>query len=492
MMTTHDLPNRAAAAGPFDNALAWVHFQLRGGWTRVWQITSVYVLAVIAGIVLYNARSGRMAEIVPLLLGLQAIMLVIGGAFSVAKSVQQDMNSGTIESHRMMPVAPGAAVTGYIAGSVIPLLPLVIVNFVAGTFVTIFAGMSPAVWFVANGCVLMAAMFLWVVFAAICMRPTGKNGNMIGVLPILFIFFASNAAAIGAVPLLVVLGGPLIRSTIARMNGDVTPGHAITLASLVWIGWIAFRGAMRKYDDTLRPALGVKLGLFLALAVATISGVGIARWELFVEPSWSDRVPPIDKSLITVGLTLLVLLAPLASAARTMVAWLIDVAEEIPDLPRCPRSPLWTALAGTPIAMIPLLAVYMTADGNVHLPLTHVVLCAGVIACVLVQIALLQEWTYAARYKFAMSLWVPAWAAWLLVWFAPMIIEAYQLISANIDVKLGSTSAISPVGLLLYLCRSPKEPIPWTGVAAQLLYLIPPALLWFHARRILRRPRTAG
>src|SRR5690349_13982784 len=118
---------------PPNNALAWAHFRLRGGWMRSLSFTGA-AMALGAVLIITSTRlnpndGGRMLwGWTTALLSVQAVCLALYAAGRVGTAIRQDVQSKMIESHRLMPLPPAHAIAGYIVGATGP--PLI---FAGGT-----------------------------------------------------------------------------------------------------------------------------------------------------------------------------------------------------------------------------------------------------------------------------------------------------------------------------------------------------------------------
>src|SRR5687767_1325045 len=118
-----------------NNALAWAHFRLRGGWARSVLITISAVL-VLAGLVMTMHRlNPDDADKILFgwttgLLAIQGLCMILAIPGRIGQIVRADVQSKMIESHRLMPMPPAHAVAGYIAGAAAPF-----VVFCGGIFV---------------------------------------------------------------------------------------------------------------------------------------------------------------------------------------------------------------------------------------------------------------------------------------------------------------------------------------------------------------------
>src|SRR5579864_3812639 len=119
----------------FANAIWWAQFRLLGGWKNL--LLTVGAYAAILGTTMFTlvravreVRSTTFGYFVGLIVGLQALVLVVYGTLRAAGAVRADVTSRIIESHRLMPLTAGNAVLGYLLGSTIQAMAFFAVNFI--------------------------------------------------------------------------------------------------------------------------------------------------------------------------------------------------------------------------------------------------------------------------------------------------------------------------------------------------------------------------
>ncbi len=117
----------SALPGPW-NPITYAQFYVAGGWRVSVMVVGGYAALLGGGIYLSAAHDPRAADVLEAwahgLLVLQAVILFGYGAFRVNAAVRSDLASRMIESHRLMPTRPAAAVAGYVLGA--PAVPVVL------------------------------------------------------------------------------------------------------------------------------------------------------------------------------------------------------------------------------------------------------------------------------------------------------------------------------------------------------------------------------
>src|SRR5215203_4163271 len=118
--------------GP-DNAIAWVQVRLRGGPRNLLTTTGTYAgvigLSMVACVQLLPTPVDQiLGGWATAIIVLQAAVLLLFGGSRVAAAIRQDITSGVIESHRLMPIAPAQAVAGYMQGATCQALCLALAN----------------------------------------------------------------------------------------------------------------------------------------------------------------------------------------------------------------------------------------------------------------------------------------------------------------------------------------------------------------------------
>jgi len=138
--------------------------------------------------------------------------------------------------------------------------------------------------------------------------------------------------------------------------------YIASAAAQMLIGGICFVGATRKYRRADRPALGANLGLVLLASWIALSFMGIYYWESF-NPTWLfDASDTRRHFLATIIATLLVMIIPIAGAARAEVNWKhhLQVHDIVPS--RRPISPLLVAILSAVLPMLLTLTLYLEKE----------------------------------------------------------------------------------------------------------------------------------
>src|SRR2546428_253407 len=102
---------------PPDNAIAWAHFAMRGGWRKTLPLIAGYAAIIGVAILLTvqfnpNYRTDIYSGWTTGLLAIQGALLVLYGCGRIGKTVTQDIAGRMMESHRMMPAPPAHAIAG--------------------------------------------------------------------------------------------------------------------------------------------------------------------------------------------------------------------------------------------------------------------------------------------------------------------------------------------------------------------------------------------
>jgi hypothetical protein len=238
--------------------------------------------------------------------------------------IRGDQSSGMSESLRMMPLAAGHAIAGYLAAAAASLGGFFVANFVLGLVVSGLAGLPPAMWVMANLILFAFAVFVWTVAAFLAFQVRNAAALMV-VVSVVGMF--GNAGILLVAPGLIVLVGPLVGGTIFNLRTsqtEFTTPLVMSLAGQLLVGAIFFAGAARKYRRPDALALGGWLGLGLLLAWVGISLLSILRPEGFV-PGFLARqfrgVEPAVPFCGSVVVGMIAALVPLCNFARLHVGW---------------------------------------------------------------------------------------------------------------------------------------------------------------------------
>ena len=186
----------------FDNPIAAVQFQVRGGWKTFLILIGGYAvlvggaIACTLGFSLSPPGSTMRSWSVGLLV-LQAILVLLTGLVRIASAVRQDRLINTIESHRLMPIDGRVALAGYILGAGAPFLGLFAITLILGCITTGIAGMDILQWITCNLILLSFAFFVWIISASAAM-----GGRTLPAVLVLCIFGAvfSQGIMLYAIP----------------------------------------------------------------------------------------------------------------------------------------------------------------------------------------------------------------------------------------------------------------------------------------------------
>jgi hypothetical protein len=478
--------------GP-NNALAWAHFRLRGGWPRSLAFTggavAILLMLIVGGVrlnpldksrILYGWSTGVLA-----LMG-AVVLLYIPGRISAA--IRQDIQSKLIESHRLMPTPPLEAVAGYVTGAAMQPLVLCAALFTIGLFTCAGAQMDLSHWLMSAGVLMAFGAFAWVVAAYASF--TARIGPGLFFIPMLFGPAALSGGGLTVLPGLLVLLSPIIGDSIfdLRATGTSTlPGtYAIAIAAQVYFGVICFLAASRKYRSSEAVGIDAILGLLLLAGWVGVTGIGLRSPDEYRPLRMGIRGMDADVPIITSMLLGLVLaIAPVAANAWARARWRRH--EMLKD-PAPMRRPLPVALI---VAVATVLVVLIAFESPTLEPPAPVKAAqtAGAIAIPLLGLYYLFSFIYGAYPRAG----IPAFVWVLLSWGVPVMVDLtlYGLSDYGADDPIGGVASCSPIGSLIVIWQRPKiSPNP--GLAMMALIQAIPFALWltFHLRR--RRAELAA
>jgi hypothetical protein len=519
----------SAFPGPA-NPIFYAQYHSRGGTRNTGIVCAVYALAI-AGLIwatsdhtdprrTADALQGWLVG----LLGLQLLTLLMYGSLRVSTSVRGDINSKLIESHRLMPLPPAAAVVGYVLGAPIQALAVAAVNVVVGTVLCPMAGISVGNWLVANAMLLAFSLMMWVVTATMAMVSRGGFG-LVALALTLSLFLGGRA--LDLLPGLAVLIAPLVGRTVFDLKGAAAGGadaafaYACALVAQGLLAALFFSAAARKCRSSDMPAFNVSLGLMLLAAVVAISAAGTAFHDAFIIPYWrTDNSEERTRFVASVIVAMLLMILPLAASARARTDWTRQ--GPTPSQRRRPAATLLVMAAAVGLVCI-LLRVHPThmpsaaptpmrpvrvpiKRGNVtsyiyQMPtvieprlgdaaqMTAMLQTAGVVLTFAAAAAMLLTWAYRRR-----------WRAWLivLIWLAivgvvPLIADVVQRSAAssnNSGDGFGMLATLSPIGALSTAWDG-HAPLATLGVAFGAGFLVLPAGLLLLTGRG-RQPKVDG
>jgi hypothetical protein len=476
-----------ALIGP-NNALAWAHFRLRGGWTRSlgWSVSLLLVLAsVIAMSGYYNQRdlARTMAGWATALLALQGAVLLLYIPGRIASVIRQDINTKIIESHRLMPMPASHAIIGYITGTAMQPLIFSAGLFLLGAMTVAGAGLDVAQWCFSNVILLVFCAFVWVLATWVSL------GARIGAGIVAFFFavpYLGAGGLLAMLPGLTAILSPIIGNSIFDLRNTSTElpaTYAISFAAQALLGSIFFLAACRKYRASHRPGFDTTLGLFLLAAWLGISILAVRGWEAFRPRGWMPVDVKIGVQLIaTLCASMIVALAPIAANAWHRVQWRRH--QRLRD-PAPMRKPIYlpaVMLAAT-LIILSISAVLPAAN---RFPAATSIRSGMIILITLLGFYFLFDWAYSAFGKAGVIAFV-----WLVVtWGIPVAISLIRY-AFSVDPNaepITLLAACSPVGALIALWTRLPLRIDFGIVVIAAINAVP-AALWFSAH--LRRQRIA-
>lgn len=466
--------------GP-DNPIAWCNFYRKGGFKTLLGTAGAY-FAILAALIYLSARlnprdaSRAYGAWASGLLGLQFLFTVIIGAGRITSTIRGDLNSGMLESLRMMPLAARHAIVGYLLSSA-SLAGFFAANFILGLVMITLAELPPSHWIIANGILLLFAFFVWTVsgFLAFIVKSAGA---VLVIVSIVGVF--GNAGLLYIAPGIVVLAGPLIGGTIFDARAAQTEFAAplaISIAAQFLIGAIFFAGAARKYRRPDSLALGAWLGLALLLSLIAISLLAILQPESFQPRFLARQFSRMDPEVPFCGstvLALLIALIPLANFARLHVTWARDRAADDTDRRRTVPSPFLSGVIVT--AALTLMILAFPNPPRQERVFYFVAALFGFCLSVIYVAA----WVYRAvdNAKIILGVWL------ILYCLVPLGVDLVRTrISDTDEPALATIASFSPVGLLIETVTQPEANLRPGAIFNVLIPLFPLSLYLRAMRR---------
>jgi hypothetical protein len=466
--------------GP-DNPVAWANFHRKGGFKTILGASGAY-FGILGALIVLSARlsqdsPGRAYGTWPgIILGLQFLFVVVIGAGRVSSMIRGDLNSGMIESLRMMPLAAGHAVAGYLSAAAASLSGFFAANFLLGLIANALAELPTQRWVAANVILCAFALFVWTVAGFLAFLVKSAAGVLV-IISLVAVF--GNVGLLYVVPGLVVVAGPLIGGSIfdaRHAQTELATPLVLSVAAQFLVGVIFFVGAARKYRRPDALALGPWLSLGLLLAFIGSSLLAILAPESF-RPEFVARefrrtnaVAPFCGSVI---LALLLALIPLANFARMHVGWKRGRADD-PELRRAvpPLLPSGLIVTGTLALMIFALPRRPSGDDVVLIGIAFFGFCLSAI--------FVAAWFYRAvdNAKVILFIWFIAYC------LVPLGIDfARDRLSDRDEPTLGAIASFSPIGLLIEAADGSSADLRPAAVFHCLVPLIPLGLYLRGGRR---------
>jgi hypothetical protein len=459
------------------NPLAWVHFQLRGGWKRTFGFTigGVIVVAVLMMLSVVRSRPGSYSDTMQGwaqgLLLLEAAILILYGAAAIAGAIRNDISGGLIESHRLMPVSASRAVFGYLLGGGAPALILAGGVLLLGLFASLAAHVPLDRWIISQVSLAGLTILIWL------MASMGAFvGRFSGNLLIAFIvvgFFGSNFM-FAFFPGLLILVMPSLGRISLSSWGQAESLIFVALALQALLAILFFIGAVRRYarDDVscfgILPALGL-LALWCAMSI-----LGITHYQTLLT-NYSDRISLSSQCISSISILLILSLVPLANAARAAAHAGSSLSPRRDHF--LPMLVIFSALVLTITLTLPM----SRGNGQYWMNTMQTLV---VVAAWLVAMRFLLGWTYLVVNSGFMIGFV--WM--LLVWFAPMVgdVIVRSAMYPNDDYVAGWLFAASPLGALMQLwspATGQARPEVLPGLIIQIGWILIPLLLLARRRK---------
>jgi hypothetical protein len=477
-------------AGEFgiDNAIGYAHLQLRGGWKNVATTTAAYAV-LIGGLIFVTVRispsqsSQILSYWVVGLLGLQTAMLMMFGCLTVGAALKLDLSTGVIESHRMMPVPPAAAISGYVFGATCQAISLAAATFIIGAIVAAGGHVAFVRWLMPNVILFTFAVFVWVMI--VFFGFIAPNAFRWIAISLSVGTFMSQGMILTLLPGAMLLLSPLMGNSIFAMRtatSELRWEHILAFSSQFLIGAILYIGAMRKYRRADAQALTTWLGLLLLAGWVAISATSIFHWD-DVAPRFlrSDMSNNLGRFVASLASAMLLALVPVGAAAWADADWRRGKEADDPELGRRPVSPLLASL----IAAVVILLLCVVAPEGLQFSRPQIVRSAIVVTAFLLALSYLLRIRHRANQK-TMLLGV-AWI--ILTWVGPVAIDLtrHGMSADSDDQVLSVISTCSPIASLAQiwskdaLGKSNVGLVAQTAMAAMLM-------LWFYTMRPARKP----
>jgi hypothetical protein len=471
-----------------NNALAWAHFRLRGGWVRSASVTAGAMALLAVVIVLTHRLNPDDADRILFgwttgLLALQAIVMVLYIPGRIGTIVRGDVQSKMIESHRLMPMPPTHAVAGYIMGAAMQPLVFCCGMFILGALVASAAGVQLPRWAFANIVLLIFAAFVWVV--SVYTSLGGRVGGGI-MATMIMLPWLSQGFVLVLLPGMTVILSPVIGQSVFDfrtgfgVGGVALPAaYAIAFAAQLLFATLCFIGAARAYRSTVEISLDTILGICFLLGWVAVSCAALRAWDDFRPRGWSPG--PVSTNvqvLASMIAALLIAIGPVAANARERLKWRRHVATRDPYPTRRPL-PIVAVIA---IALLAMLAIPF-APKDFARPGADVMLRTAAIAAVaLVGLYFFFDWIY----SITKNAGVPATFWLIFTWGVPFAVDLlHHEWTATGDPPMDRFSTASPVGAMITLWRRDNADIN-VGLGVQILFALTPMCLWlitFRSRR---------
>lgn len=433
----------------FENALGWAHFRLRGGWKTTLGYTMIYIV-IIGGLILLMARAyphnvkDTLEGWTHGLLGLQIAAFLLVGGSGISNAVRKDIDSGLLESHRLMPISGKAAIFGYLTGPTVQALMGVLATFIMGLLTVTGAGMSLANWLIANLILALFAVNVWIVMVLLSFLTKSALGLMIACCAISAF---SGFMIFEILPGLSLLISPVLGGTIfGILDHGVKWGmeYLLSIVAQLLVASLCYMAAARKYRRPDMPAFGAGLGLSLVASWILLSVTGILIWTT-IQPQLHSGFPEMISYQITASTlaATAVAIIPLASAIQEHRHWLKHRRLNDPALGRRPVLPVVVVLIATILAI--LLPSFTLKS---ELIIVGKLLPVGL---AVLSSLLSIRYLLGILYRVTSKVWIMVIIWLFIIWSGPILLDFMRYgLQGNFNAEIATNiSSGSPIGVLL-------------------------------------------
>jgi hypothetical protein len=210
-----------------------------------------------------------------IIVGMQLLVIVLGGANAVHRALLRDYQTKMNESHRLTPMPGFAVCLGYLFGATLQVTALFVVFTIVGVGVNLVARSSPGHWLLGNLILLNGGITVWAaaIFGSIRLeKPFSPAPIIVGIAAL-------------TVPICYLPGAGLVLSVYSALigvwiaiGGLALPTPAVLMVAVVNVVFTVFwlLAAARKYRRPDLPALNACHGLILLVLALVVSLTGLA------------------------------------------------------------------------------------------------------------------------------------------------------------------------------------------------------------------------
>ncbi len=454
--------------GP-SNPIAWSQFHLKGGWKSVGGVTVGYGCIISISIFLtcwnhQNEWQSDLAGWTTALLVIQALAMLLMGTGRISGAVRQDLTSGAMESHRLMPISASSAIAGYVTGAPVHAIGIFVANLFIGAATTVMINMPVTRWLAANAVLAVFTIMIWVVTVFIAQVAKGA-GWVVSIFAGLA--FSARGGLDSIAPGLVLLAGPLVGASLVDVRArstEMSGAMAMSLVAQAILTAIFFIGAARKYRRPSQLALSPRLAFALLFVWV---GAGWAGMELHDELVGHPlrEYEKIQGMIGTLLSAMALALVPLTNAARQYVS---GMKRKVDD-PQYRERTIGLVQAAGLATVILLIPITNLPERATH---ENVVITAAVIFAFCIGLVFLSAWAYKSAESVKMLV-----ALWLIAIMAVPLIAAFIVMVG--EKEAWGLAAFGPLGAILGIWGANTKSAVMPGVVTQCFYaLVPVGLYW--------------